>query len=305
MRIPSAGGSLEKSGNPMELQQSPPYVSYIRRLGWKTESIDQTTIFIRKIPFVGTLAKIQRFDTPPFIPKLIPFLALHGATTIAAEPSLTVSQDTYSVWLTSVSKFFKLYREPFMATKTIRIPLKNNEQTIFSRLTEAKRRAVRKAQKNNIIIDATPNIAGLMSIKAKGAGLFGSITTYGADIVWEEFVKEKKAFTLLAYEKGTKRPLAGILLLLWDNVSYYWIAGATKQGKHQFAPTLLVWEALRLSKQHGAHWFDFLGVWDERTPNINTSWKGFTKFKEGFGGTAFYYPIRTSLQKPRAVNYFF
>lgn len=299
MRIRPDGGSLEKSDNPMELQQSPPYVSYIRRLGWKTESIDQTTVFIRKIPFVGTLAKIQRFDTPPFIPKLIPFLSSFGATTIAAEPSLTVSQDTYSKWLLSVSKFIKLYREPFMATKTIRIPLEDNEQAIFSHLTEAKRRAVRRAQKNDIIVDCSPNIAGLMSIKAKGAGLFGSITTYGADIVWEEFKKEKKAYTLLAYQKDTKIPIAGIMLLVWGNISYYWIAGATKQGKHQFAPTLLVWEALRLSKQHGAQWFDFLGVWDERTPTINTSWIGFTKFKEGFGGTPYYYahalPYRKNL----------
>lgn len=273
----------------MELQQSTPYVSYIRRLGWKTEVLDGTTLFIRKIPFVGTLAKIQRFDTLPYLPRLIPFLRSYTVTTVAAEPSLAVSQDTYSAWLESVSKFFKIYREPFMATKTIRIPLVDDEQTIFSRLTEAKRRAVRKAQKNDIIVDSSPNIAALMSIKAKGAGLFGSITTYGADIVWEEFTKKKKAFTLLAYRKGTKNPVAGVMLLVWDNISYYWIAGATKQGKKLFAPTLLVWEALRLSKQHGATAFDFLGVWDERTPTINSSWKGFSKFKEGFGGTALYY----------------
>jgi len=244
----------------MELQQSPPYVSYIRRLGWKTEVLEGTTLFIRKIPFIGTLAKIQRFDTLPYLPRLIPFLLSRRVTTVAAEPSSTVDQDSYSAWLASVSKFFKIYREPFMATKTIRIQLGDDEQTIFSRLTEAKRRAVRKAQKNNIVVDASPNIAGLMSIKAKGAGLFGSITTYGADIVWEEFAKKKKACTLLAYRKGTKIPVAGVMLLMWDNISYYWIAGATKQGKKLFAPTLLVWEALRLSKQQGATAFDFLGL---------------------------------------------
>jgi len=58
-----------------------------------------------------------------------------------------------------------------------------------------------------------------------------------------------------------------------------------------FAPTLLVWEALKLAKNRGAKQFDFVGVWDERIPNKFHEWKGFTKFKEGFGGAAQYYPL--------------
>ena len=58
-----------------------------------------------------------------------------------------------------------------------------------------------------------------------------------------------------------------------------------------FAPTLLVWEALKLSKKHGAKQFDLVGVWDDRTPHKFHEWKGFTKFKEGFGGKIVYYSI--------------
>jgi lipid II:glycine glycyltransferase (peptidoglycan interpeptide bridge formation enzyme) len=67
--------------------------------------------------------------------------------------------------------------------------------------------------------------------------------------------------------------------------------GATKKGKKLFAPTLLVWEALKVSKKRKMKYFDFIGVWDERTPRKNTEWKGFTKFKEGFGGKELYYPM--------------
>ena len=92
-------------------------------------------------------------------------------------------------------------------------------------------------------------------------------------------------------------PIGGILLLFWDHTSYYWLVGATKKGKKLFAPTLLVWEALKLSKKRGVKRFDFIGVWDERLPCQNTEWKGFSKFKEGFGGKEMYYPITSTRRR--------
>ena len=98
------------------------------------------------------------------------------------------------------------------------------------------------------------------------------------------------ATVLLAYA-DTHKIVGGILLVFWEKTAYYWIAGATKQGKKLFAPTLLVWEALKTAKRHRMKQFDFVGVWDERTADQHHDWLGFTKFKEGFGGKTFYYPI--------------
>ena len=47
---------------------------------------------------------------------------------------------------------------------------------------------------------------------------------------------------------------------------------------------VLVWEAFKLAKKRGCQIFDFEGIYDERFPKAGTAWKGFTKFKEGFGG---------------------
>jgi len=98
------------------------------------------------------------------------------------------------------------------------------------------------------------------------------------------------ATILLAYT-DTHKLVGGILLVFWEKTAYYWIAGATKQGKKLFVPTILVWEALKAAKRRGAKQFDFVGVWDERKPNEHHDWLGFTKFKEGFGGVPFYYPL--------------
>jgi lipid II:glycine glycyltransferase (peptidoglycan interpeptide bridge formation enzyme) len=51
----------------------------------------------------------------------------------------------------------------------------------------------------------------------------------------------------------------------------------------------LVWEALKLAKKRGCRIFDFEGIYDERFPKAAASWKGFTKFKEGFGGEKIVY----------------
>jgi lipid II:glycine glycyltransferase (peptidoglycan interpeptide bridge formation enzyme) len=84
--------------------------------------------------------------------------------------------------------------------------------------------------------------------------------------------------------------LAGIFLIFWADTAYYWIAGATKKGKKLRAPTLLVWEALKIAKANHMKRFDFVGIWDDRFPKENKDWLGFTKFKQGFGGQEFYYP---------------
>ena len=116
--------------------------------------------------------------------------------------------------------------------------------------------------------------------------------------MWKLF-SPKHAAILLAYtdhssfniHHSTFNVVGGILLIFWQKIAYYWVAGATKKGKKQFAPTLLVWEALKIAKKRGCTSFDFVGVYDERLPAYSRDWKGFTKFKEGFGGREVWYPI--------------
>jgi hypothetical protein len=273
----------------MELQQSPLYASYIRSLKWRVITVDRINIFIRSIPFMGGLAKIQRPDHLPDSKKVIDIFREYKVRQVAVEAKASTPQETYNTYIATLSNHFKINRSPFLPTKTIRIHTRDTEDTIFHRFTEAKRRAVRKAQKNNITIEESQDIHTLIGIKNKSAGLFGSITTYGIKNLWS-FFAPAHATTLLAYTKNHEL-VGGVLLIFWEKVCYYWVAGATKKGKKIAAPTLLVWEALLQSKKMGCDSFDFVGVWDERLPKENTSWKGFTKFKEGFGGDTLYFPI--------------
>jgi len=273
----------------MELQQSLLYQAYIKALHWNVVDIDGAAIFYRKIPLIGTLAKLQRPEKLPYLPKLIMKLKELRVTQLSVEPKENISQEAFDKYLFTLTKFFHIMTAPFIPTKTIVIDITSSIKEIFAKFTSAKRRAVRKAEKNNIIIVESHDINDLISIKSKGAGMFGGITTHGIDRLWKLFYP--KHATILLAKTDTNRVVAGILLLFWNNTAFYWIAGATHEGKKLFAPTLLVWHALKVGKKRKCALFDFIGVWDERKPKQSPEWKGFTKFKEGFGGKSIYYPI--------------
>lgn len=273
----------------MEIQQSTYYASYIRSLGWIVHKLDGSYIFIKPFPFIGGLAKIQRVNRLPSIHSLLPILRTYHIRTLAIEPDSSVSQKVFTNWCHRASRHIRLNKDSFIPTKTIRVKLMLPEHDLFSRLSEAKRRAVRRAQKNGVTVIASDDIDTLIRLKNRSAGFLGFITTAGVRNLWN-ILPQKNRKVLLALDRD-KNPIAGILLLFWSRVAYYWIAGALPQGKKMFAPTLLVWEALKQSKLHNCTSLDFIGVWDDRHPDKNHEWKGFTKFKEGFGGEILYYPI--------------
>lgn len=282
----------------MEIQQSPLYAEYIKKLHWTVIKLQGYNIFIKQFPLYGGLAKLQRFSRLVDPQKLIALLKDYHVRRVIVEPDANVDQQRFSEWINQIGKSFAITKSPYLPTKTIRIDLTAPEDKIFKRFSEAKRRAVRRAIKHHVLIKESPDIHALINIKNKSAGFFGSITTYGIDKLWFIFAPQHASILLahtqipIPYTLNPKlSSVGGILLLFYDSVAYYWIAGATRKGKKLFAPTLLVWEALKLSKKRGCKQFDFVGVWDERMPKQFHEWKGFTKFKEGFGGEPFYYSI--------------
>lgn len=299
----------------MYLHQSQSYLNYIQKLGWQIVEIDGQAIFLKHIPFLGNLAKLQRPTKLPKQDKLVEFVKKYKITRLAIEPEFSASQLTFTRLINQLQSHVHLNTSPFLPTKTILIDLTPPSEVIFNKFNEAKRRAVRRAHKNSLIIKESVNIEDLIKIKNKSAGFLGFITTYGVREIWQTFSPDNAAI-LLAYkpihnyalrvsrealtkwENPKSELIAGILLIFHALTAYYWIAASTREGKKLFAPSLLVWESLKLNKARGMKKFDFVGVWDERLPSQNKAWLGFTKFKSGFGGTDIYYPLPELSRSP-------
>ncbi len=278
----------------MELQQSPLYAKYIKSLGWIVEEINGEYVYIKKLLFLKSLLKIQRVSKLPSHKHLLRLVNRYNIGTIAIEPDSAISSSKLSSWLKLIPPNIKINTDYFLPTQTIRVSLKSSENEIFHSFSEAKRRAVRRAQKHGVLIEQSTDIHTFIKIKNKAAGFLGSITTYGLDKLWPNFTPKNASILLARNVAG--RVVGGILLLYWNDLAYYWIAGATREGKKIFAPTLLIWEAIKLAKSHGSSELDFVGVWDPRLPNMNKQWLGFTKFKEGFGGYTISYPLSEPLR---------
>jgi lipid II:glycine glycyltransferase (peptidoglycan interpeptide bridge formation enzyme) len=263
-----------------DIRQSSQYADYMRAIGWTVETIDGVHAFIKKIPLAGTIIKIQR---PNKIPSLISLQQLKkkfNARSIVIEPDLDIQYSTSTI---------QYSKEPYLPTKTIHIDLKSTEEKIFNSFSEAKRRAVRRAEKLRVIVKPSSNIDDFIHLKNKSAGFLGFLTTTTIKKLWQTFMPKNVA-VLSAYKKNMTNPIACVLLLFYSKTAYYWQAAASKEGKKSFAPTLLVWEALKLAKSRKYILFDFEGTYDERYPKLNTNWSGFTKFKQGFGGKEVEYP---------------
>lgn len=272
-----------------EPQQSPLYKEYMEKLHWNVIQIAHANLFIRSFPLLGGIAKLHRPHALPPVSDMIECIRSYHIRTLVVEPVEEQNQQTLNTWCQALAAHTHINTSPFLPTKTIRIDLTRDEQNIFSSFSEAKRRAVRRATKLGVTVSVSSDIRSLISIKNASAGLFGWMTTSGIKELWDIWAPQNASILLAHNSHHTC--IGGVLLLHYDSMSYYWIAGSIKYGKKLFSPTLLVWEAIKESKNHRSKFFDFVGIWDERLPLENTQWKGFTKFKEGFGGKDIYYPL--------------
>lgn len=268
-------------------------------LGWETKLVHNTIVYLKKFPLWGRFAKIPRPENLKFFEEIDRLKKESHIFKFNIAPNVRTDDSNYHIYKKRLfSSGFKINHFPFNPTTTIHINLSPSPDKIFQFFSEAKRRGVRRAQKNGVIIKETTDIDAFIKIRKKQYSPFGFMVTKEMKILWKNFFP-KNASLLLAYEQsihstltpkntaagsGVNTPLGGILMLYYDRIAYYWYASALQSGKTLFAPTLLVWEALKLAKRKGNKIFDFEGICDERFPRASESWKGFTKFKEGFGG---------------------
>lgn len=98
----------------------------------------------------------------------------------------------------------------------------------------------------------------------------------------------RNCFLVHAYD-STGEVAAVTSYLVTEDTVYYQMNGSTEIGRKNFAPNLTVWEGILEGKRRDCHWLDFDGIYDDRYPKAQESWKGFTRFKLSFGGNEINY----------------
>lgn len=317
-------------GDMTNIRQSKEYALFMEKLGWSVEQITDSSkqltvfVYIRKFPIIGSFIKILRIKPPIPFKEIEKIVKKYRAFKVQIELDEVVSNKPNRSNLSNLTNGYSLSKTSLAPTKTILIDLKPSEEEIFNRFSPEKRRAIRRAIKNEVNVKKSDNIHEFINLKNKQLWPFGFLLKNEIIKLWEVFKPQNKAILLMAYKNDTNlslrgaseasdeaisinkeiatlssfarndtEVLAGVLLLFHEHTAYYWLASSTPEGKTLFAPSLLVWEALKISKKKGCTVFDFEGVEDKRFPETK-SWSGFSKFKNGFGGKeiTFYAPLQ-------------
>jgi len=258
----------------MDVRQTAEYASFMTKLGWQVEYIDKTSIFIKKLPLLPPIVKILRgkpIDAEKIRKKYRPMRLVIQPFEFNAKPC----------------------NSPLVPTKTIWIDLTKSEKIFLSEMKQKTRYNLKQAQKNNLSL----KIISGDKISPQELQDFFNLWKKNKPFDWlfqpsfhelDSLVKSfgEKCFFVFIWnlEFGIWNLIAGLIILQSDNMAFYWHNCSSLQAKKLFAPTLGAWEAIKESKKRRLKIFDFEGIWDERLPKMNLGWKGFTRFKEGFGG---------------------
>jgi len=264
-----------------DLRQSSQYANYIESIGWKVEKIDKTYIFLKKIPLLGWFAKIQR---PAILNnKIINFIEKkYHPFQFSIEPVDQKSLDLIT------DHHFQISNSPSLPTKTLVLDLKKSEKELLKSFSQKTRYNItRLVTKKSIKVEKSTNILDFtnfwrQNFEKKRFPFFSQQN----NIIALSKSFSKNSLILLA--KKDKKTIAGLFILIHNKKAYYMYAASNDEGRSNYAPTFLTWNAIQLTKKLGCTQFDFDGIYDERFPI--SSWQGFTKFKKGFGGKEIKYP---------------
>jgi len=258
-----------------DIRQHRKYANYLESLNWIVEEKDGVKYFIKKILFFSVM-KVQR---PKKINlKHIEKLAKkYRAFQVVIEPRTFKEADELinppagGGWQLGF---------PFIPSKTVFVDLKKSEKKIFENFTKDTRYSVRKSE--NVEVSEEPDLTKFRKLWKKSVNIKRHVLKQKEiNALHENFGKDS---LFLTAENG----ISGAIFLVAGDVGYYWYGFVGKTGRKKLSQYKVLWEGIKWARARGAKTFDMEGIFDERFPL--PAWRGFTKFKKGFGGRVEKFP---------------
>lgn len=287
----------------IDLRQTPEYAKYMSSIGWKVYVLDKNKIYVKSLPLIGKVAKLQR-PVKVNEKNILKFIEKENIKAFYIEPQNGVKTNN-----------FHITKSNFIPSKTIHIDLSPTEKDLLKKMHHKTRYNIKIATRNNVLVKNTKDIEEFNKLWAKTSFKRGTFLPVGREILELYKAFSKQCTVLLAYSPTPildesvsdytrtnqisfdTSPIAGVFICYSKDTAFYMYAASTDTGKQLFAPTLLVWKALKIAKRKGTKILDFEGIYDERYKDQTKAWKGFTRFKKGFGGQEITFPQTIAYKK--------
>lgn len=282
----------------IDIRQTLQYSNFLKSQGWIVERIDNINYFIKKLPLIGSILKLQR-------PEKLDFKVVDKLSRKYRIFQLIIEPKNEAQAVTLTSNRYKLAKSTYLPSKTLQIDLTKSEKEIFSAFKKDTRQAIKKAmalsesdeskgERGNII----KTYSSADEIKTWQNAWKNSVNYSRYVPTLESLLKIKKSFPqtsslFLASHNMSGRIIGGVLFTTSSHdrsnyITYYWYGFTNKEGRSTLSQYSLLYHGILWAKKRGYKIFDFEGIYDERFPN--KSWLGFTHFKRSFGGREALYP---------------
>lgn len=270
----------------VDIRQTESYAKYLRSIGWTVERIAETNYFIKKMPLIGSVLKLQRPDEIR-LDTVNKLCRKYGVFQTIIEPKNEMEAE----FLSSVG--FKLAKSTYLPSKTLQIDLTQGGGDILKNLKKDAKYALRKGGELKIKEYSTPEELQIFRDAWKKSVKFNR---YVPPV--EQLIKLKKSFPhshsiFLASHNIVSRIIGGVIFTTSSHgssnyITYYWQAFTNSEGRSTLSQYSLLYHGILWAKKNGYKVFDFEGIYDSRFPNKD--WLGFTHFKRSFGGYEVTYP---------------
>lgn len=178
---------------------------------------------------------------------------------------------------------------PLFTKYTFQLDLTVPEETLLKNMHPKTRYNIKIAQKHRVTVRednsdrAFASYLKLTFETTKRQKFFAHDRQYH-QLMWETLRDAKITHLLTATleNDGTEQILVTWILFLFNNILYYPYGASSNLYRNLMPSNLIMWEAIRFGKKHGAKIFD---MWGALGPNPDPldPWYGFHKFKLGFG----------------------
>jgi len=272
----------------VDLRQTDGWAKYLQFLGWKVEKAGGSRIYIRRIPLLGSVIKIQRPAEIPPAGEIDRIARKHRALFVKLEPEIGSSRKVPG---------FEPDRAPNIPARTIVIDLTKTEDDIWNSLSQDARQSIRKAVGNQLEVKlyqpADEGFEEALTAFRKLLENTGGRQGFRASPLKELRAKAEgfgEDFILLLASREN-RPLAGALIIVSGETAFFHHFGSSRAGQKLFASYLLVLEVMKKIKKlrPEIRRLDLEGVADPRFPQTKR-WERFSVFKRKWGGEEIEYP---------------
>lgn len=266
-----------------DYRQSEEYSQYFSKNGWVVERVGPTLVLIKKIPWIGSIIKIQRCPANTPLVEIEKIAKKNRALFVVIEPDIKTEDAGYA----SLEQIFKSngYRDLnfFLSpTKTAYIDLSKSEEKLLSSFDEDILRSLRRNLKKDISFRLSSNMEEFYSLLDEAGNRRNFSVQAFSDWrdQWGSFGSQTQI--ILAYLNG-EGLLGGNMFLIKPPAAFGLFLPTTEAGRHHRIASNLVWEGLKLAKNRGCTLFDLDGIYDDRYKSPK-KWRGVTTFKRKFNG---------------------